>query len=214
MTSVVLADDHAFLRTGVEALLRSAGIEVLASVENGQRALDAVAQVDPDVVVLDIRMPVLDGIATAQALRASNDNRPIVLLAAEVFDEHIQPIIEAGVNAVVMKHCAEQRLIDAIRTASEGHISLNHDIMGRALSLGDARQGPAWVAKLTRRELQLVELVADGLRNQEIADRLSITEGTVKVTLHGIFSKVGAGNRTVLARMYNEAGLKRGAPSH
>lgn len=201
MTSIVIADDHAFFRAGVEAALVSEGFDVVASVDDGDAALRAIADRNPDVVILDIRMPVRGGVSTIEAMRAAGDNRPVVVLAAELSDDDLLSIMKCGVNGVVFKQGAELRLFDALKAVSEGSRFIEGDLLEKAFSLAVGRPKDSPLDLLTARERQIVEEVALGLRNREIAERLGMSEGTVKVYLHNIFSKLGVDNRTELALM-------------
>ena len=118
MTTIVLADDHPFLRTGVEGALASMGMEILASVENGADALDAIAANRPDVAILDVRMPGMGGVAVLEALRERGDDLPVILLTAELEDAALLAAVKAKVDGIVFKDGAEARrfnrlLIDA-----------------------------------------------------------------------------------------------------
>jgi two-component system, NarL family, nitrate/nitrite response regulator NarL len=198
---VLLADDHSFMRAGVEAVLRGTRYDLVAAVTDGDAALSAIAQHDPAVCILDIRMPKRDGVATLEALRARGDARPVVLLTAELEDRALYAAVRAGVNGIVLKNGAEDSLVECLDTVLAGQRSIDPDLVQRALdiSLDGGRSDP--LTKLAPRERQIAELVAQGLRNREIAERLAMSEGTVKVYLHGIYQKVGVENRTALALM-------------
>lgn len=201
MIRVVLADDHHFLRSGVEALLADAGHRVVASVDSGEAALAAIAQEDPDVVILDLRMPGMGGIAALAQLRKQGDKRPVIILAAEVDDDALVALMGAGVNAILFKHSAEESLLDAIDAVKGGQTSFSSEIMERAMAAMNRPRTESAMNKLTRRELQIAQGVARGKRNREIAESLNMTEGTVKSYLHTIYAKLGVGNRTELASM-------------
>ena len=124
MTRVVLADDHPFLRAGVEAALIAGGIVVAASVENGAAAMEAVQRVDPDVVILDIRMAGMNGIEALTALRASEDNRPVVLFTAEIQDADLLAAMKAKVDGIVFKHGSGEELIAESVGMTEGSIKV------------------------------------------------------------------------------------------
>lgn len=202
---ILIADDHAFFRGGLEAALGAAGHEVIASVENGEDALEAIARLDPDIAILDIRMPVIGGVAALQALRASGDERPVVILAAEVEDKVLKDLMAARANAIVYKNGAELRLLDAINTVREGARFLDADLLDRAFSQANAPAVPAFAEKLNPREISIADLVATGKRNREIAEELNLTEATVKIYLHGIYTKLGLPNRTALALLVQQS---------
>jgi len=196
---VVLADDHPFLRSGVEAALAVTGITIAASVDNGDAALDAIEREQPDVAILDVRMPGRDGIATLQALRERGDNRPVVLLTAELDDQALLAAMKAKVDGIVFKDGAEAHLFNAVMAVAAGRRFFEPALLERALAL--AMEGPARsrLEVLSSRELELAEAVAAGKRNRDIAEVTGMTEGSVKVTLHRIYDKLGIDNRTELA---------------
>ena len=205
MISVLLADDHPFMRAGVEAVLRGSRYELVATVSDGEAALAAVARHDPAICIFDIRMPLRDGVATLEAMRARGDARPVVLLTAEIEDRALYAAVRAGVNGIVLKNGAEDSLIECLDTVVAGRRSIDPDLLQRALDISlDGGKGDP-LNRLAPRERQIAELVAQGLRNREIAERLTMSEGTVKVYLHGIYQKVGVENRTALALLARDA---------
>lgn len=201
MTRVLLADDHKFFRAGVEAALRAGGIDVVASVDNGESALIAIRECDPDIVILDLKMPGQGGVAALQALRKAGDTRPVIVLAAEVEDDALVAIIAAGVNAIVSKAGAELRLMEAIQTIKQGTLFIDSDLMDRAMALAKAEVKTSMLDLLSPREREVAEQVAMGRRNREIAAEVHVTEGTIKIYLHNIYRKLGIGSRTELVTM-------------
>lgn len=199
MTRIVLADDHPFLRTGVEAVLRNAGIEIAASAGDGDEALEAVGTTDPDVVILDVQMPNRDGIQALEELRRRGDDRPVILLTAQLDDARLLASIKANVNAIIFKQGAEEHLIKTIDKVQAGERVIAPELMERALHLATAAPQRDPLSVLAPRERQIVEAVAKGLRNREIGALLGMTEGSIKVYLHRIFDKLGVENRTGLA---------------
>jgi two-component system nitrate/nitrite response regulator NarP len=144
-------------------------------------------------------MPGKDGVAVLEAMREAGDDRPVVLLTAELTDRALYAAVKAGVNGIVLKNGAEDSLIACLDAVVGGTRSIPPDLLSRALDLSINGGGIDPLARLAPRERQIADLVAQGLRNREIADRLAMSEGTVKVYLHGIFQKVGVDNRTGLA---------------
>lgn len=204
MINVLVADDHPFLRAGLETVLRSAGMSVVASVGDGNAALEAVAAHDPDVVVLDVAMPERDGVATLEALRARGDQRPVVLLTANIADQQLLAAVRHGANGIALKEDAEDFVIDCIRSAHMGRKSFDHRLTERIVALSTGFQTRRLIDALGPREKQIVECVARGLRNRQIAEELSMTEGSIKVYLHTIFDKLGVKSRTELAILFHE----------
>lgn len=199
MTRIVLADDHPFLRSGVEGVLGSLGIDIVASVDNGGAALDAIEREDPDVAILDVRMPGMGGVPVLEALRAKGDNRPVILLTAEIEDAALLSAVKSRVDGIVFKDGAETRLHDAIKAVVGGGRFIDQALMQRALDLAIENPRPSALAKLSARELQIAEAVAVGKRNRDIAEEIGTTEGSIKVYLHRIYEKLGVGSRTELA---------------
>lgn len=204
MINVLVADDHPFLRAGLEAVLRTAEISVVASVGDGDAALAAVTAHNPDVVVLDVAMPVRDGIATLQALRERGDARPAVILTASIDDQQLLAAVQFGASGIVLKEDAEDFLIDSIRAASKGQTTIDPRLASRIDDLTSGERPPRRLDVLGRREKEIVERVARGLRNRQIGEELSMSEGSIKVYLHTIFEKLDVRSRTELAILYHE----------
>ena len=199
MTRVVLADDHPFLRTGVEGALGSMGIEIVASVDSGAAALEAIAREDPDVAILDVRMPGMGGVPVLEALRARGDNRPVILLTAEIEDAALLTAVKAKVDGIVFKDGAETRLEEAIKAVVAGERYIDQALMQRALDLAIENPKPSALSRLSPRESQIADAVAVGKRNRDIAEDVGTTEGSIKVYLHRIYEKLGVSSRTELA---------------
>lgn len=205
MTSVLLADDHSFVRAGVEAVLRGSPFDIVATASSGDEALAAVGRHNPDICVFDVRMPGKTGVEALQHLRERGDNRPVVLLTAGMEDHALLSAVRAGVNAIVLKDEAEENLLDALRKVESGQRSVPERLLQRALDLSLTGNSDP-LSSLAPRERQIAAQVGRGLRNKEIADALSMSEGTVKVYLHTIYQKLGIKNRTELALIAHKAG--------
>jgi DNA-binding NarL/FixJ family response regulator len=199
---VVLADDHAIVLEGLRALLEAEpDLEVVACCADGAAALRALREHRPDVLVLDLRMPRLDGVEVArQAARDGLETR-LILLSGDVAEEDVLEAVRLGVRGVVPKETAFGELARCIRAVHAGEQHLEGGLAARALerllARKTARRGAA--GALSERELELVRLASRGLRNKEIAARLGITEGTVKVHLHRVYDKLGLKGRVELA---------------
>jgi two-component system nitrate/nitrite response regulator NarL len=204
MINVLVADDHPFLRAGLEAVLRTAGMVVVASVGDGDAALAAIPATDPDVVVLDVAMPGRGGVATLAAMRESGDQRPVVILTASIDDQQLLAAIHHGASGIVLKEDAEDFMIDCIRSASEGLKTIDPRLATRITDLTSGEKPSRRIDKLGRREKDIVERVARGLRNRQIGEELSMSEGSIKVYLHTIFEKVEVKSRTELAILYHD----------
>lgn len=204
MTRVVIADDHPFLRTGVEAVLSSAGIEIAGSAGDGNEALQVIARCDPDVAIIDVQMPDRDGIGVLEAMRTDGDQRPVILLTAHIDDDRLIAALRANVNAIVFKQGAEQSLVETIERVERGEKVIDPALTSRALDL--TLTGVGTLDRLAPRERQIADAVAKGLRNREIGAQLGMTEGSIKVYLNRIFDKVGVENRTELAILVHGKG--------
>jgi two-component system nitrate/nitrite response regulator NarP len=196
---VLLADDHPFMRAGVEAVLRGTRYELVVTANDGEEALAAVARQNPDICIFDVRMPKRSGVEALQAMRESGDMRPVVLLTAELGDFSLLSAVRAGVNGIVLKDGAEDALVAALDKVAAGDKAIPQPLLQRALDLSLSGDKADPLASLAPRERQIAAHVGRGLRNREIADALAMSEGTVKVYLHTIYQKLGIKNRTELA---------------
>ena len=202
MSTILLADDHPFLRTGLRALLLSSHHKIIGEVDNGRDALSAVERLNPEIVILDVSMPELDGIQVLEQLRTSGDQRRIVLLTAALTDRHLLRAVRSEVNGIVLKTGAEDHLIRCLDTVARGQKAIPRDLMERALALA-MQPSESPLDSLAPREREIALLVGNGLRNREVAARLSMTEGTIKVYLHEIYQKLGVSNRLELSILLN-----------
>ena len=199
---LVLADDHPLL---LDALARRVGqepdMEVVARCGDGEAALRAAREHRPDVLILDLRMPRLGGMEVLRRVAGEAPGVRVVVLAGELDEEGLLEAVRLGARGVVLKETAPDALVRCVRAVHAGGQWLDNRVAGRALerllARETARQQVAGV--LTPREAELVELVGRGLRNKEIAARLGIGEGTVKVHLHRIYDKLGVTSRVGLA---------------
>lgn len=207
---LVLADDHPLILDGLEAILRGAGgFEVAARCGDGHQALRAVREQAPDVLVLDLRMPRMSGLELLRALRAEGMATRAVVFTAAVDDDEVVEAVRLGVRGVVLKEMASDMLVKCLRTVHEGGTWLARDSVGRVLDRMTRRESARQEAgsSLTPRETDVVRLVAEGLRNREIAERLGIGEGTVKIHLHHAYEKLGVDSRLELAVRLRDKGL-------
>lgn len=198
MIPVLIADDHGFIRAGVEAVLRGSRFHVIAGAASGEETLAAIATHDPAIVLLDINMPGMNGVKALEALRAKGDRRPVVLLTAEITDRHLLAVMRAGVNGIVFKDGAENDLVDVLEKVHAGGKAIDPVFLQRALDLSLRPEGGP-LDRLNPRERRIARLVARGMRNREIGQELNIGEGTVKVYLHAMYQKLDIDNRTELA---------------
>ena len=212
---VVLVDDEALVRSGLRLLLSNApDIEVVAEASNGRDAVATVLDVQPDVVLMDIRMPVMDGIAAVEKI-LSVHAVPIIMLTAFDTDSFILRALRAGAAGFLLKSTPPESLMAAVRAAAAGQPLLSPQGVDKLGSM----QGPALddahshhtrtarnrLGRLSSREREIAELVAQGLNNQEIADRLVVSMATVKSHMQHILKKIGGTSRVHIAIMVLEA---------
>jgi len=207
---LVLADDHPFILDALEGLFRlEEDIEVVARCSDGVQALEAVERLEPDVLILDLRMPIADGLDVLRRLHELGSRTWVVLLAGSVEDRELVECLRLGVRGVVLKEMAPRLLVQCVRKVYAGDVWVENRSMTRAVDLMLLREAGARdsAAHLTPREIEVVQMVAAGLRNKEIAGRLTVTEGTVKVHLHNIYAKLGVDGRLELLKYAQERGL-------
>lgn len=207
---LVLADDHPPILQGLTLLLRQEpDLEVLAVCRDGEETLQAVRQFQPDVLILDILMPGKDGLAVLRELRQLELPTRVILLTAAIDEDNLLEAMRLGVGGVVLKEMAVPLLIQCVRKVYAGDQWLERHSIGRAMEKMLRREaGTREVAKLlTPRELEIVRLAASGLRNKEIASRLTISEGTVKIHLHRSYEKLHVDSRIALLRYAQTKGL-------
>lgn len=208
--TLVLADDHPIVLDGLEQLFRlESDFLVLARCRDGEETLRALRLHQPDVLVLDIRMPRRDGLDVLREIRAGCLATRTVLLTAALEEQTLVEALQLGVGGVVLKEMAPQMLIEAVREVHAGGRWLDKGSVSRALGRLLRRENGLReaVELLTPRELEIVRMVARGLRNRAIAEQLFITEGTVKIHLHNIYQKTGVDGRLELAVYAQGKGL-------
>ncbi|MBI3780014.1 MAG: response regulator transcription factor [candidate division NC10 bacterium] len=207
---LVLADDHPIILDGLDHLFRQEeDFKVLARCRDGEETLQAVRKHRPDVLILDLRMPGKDGLAVLREVRKEKRPTRVVLLTAEMSDAEALEAIRLRVNGVVLKEMAPQLLVKCIHKVHAGGQWWEKRSLGRAMETMLRREaGEREIAGvLTPRELQIVRLVASGLHNKEIADKLTISEGTVKIHLHHIYEKLHVDGRLELTLYAQDKGL-------
>ena len=196
MIRVGLADDQALVREGIARLVELAGdAAVCWQVDNGEAALKQLRAAPVDVLVCDIRMPVLDGITLLRRLRGAGNTQPVLMLTT--FDDHRLFIdaLSAGANGFLLKDVSLEKLIDAIRTLADGGFVAEPRLVSQvSTGVGDAP--PAGPELLSRKEREVLKLAAGGLSNREIAGVLQLAEGTVKNHMSAVLSKLGSRDRT------------------
>lgn len=204
MISVVLVDDEQALRRGIRFILEGApDIEVVAEASNGRDGVARVLDLQPDVVLMDIRMPVMDGIEAAGKLRASAPDIPVVMLTAFDTDEFIVDALHAGAMGFLLKTIEPEGLVSAVRAVAAGQQLLSPKALHNLLALKTPEPAPAAepcpLEGLSQRENEVAQLVAQGLDNQEIAGQLYVSVTTVKTHIKHILDKLGGTNRVHIA---------------
>jgi DNA-binding NarL/FixJ family response regulator len=207
---VILADDHRLVMEGIAQLLSlETDIEVVMRCADGVEALAATSRFRPDVLLADVKMPGLDGIELLRRVRDGEISTRVALLTADITDQQVAEAIRLGVDGIVLKEAAPRTLVQCVRAVAAGEQWLDQRTVHRAVESAARREAEmqALARILTRREIEIVRMVATGLRNKEIADRLGIAEGTVKIHLHSIYEKTGVSGRVELTNYARERGL-------
>ena len=207
---LILADDHPIVLEGLAQLFRvEPEFHVEARCRDGEEALCEVRARRPDVLVLDVRMPRRDGLEVLRAIRLEGLTTRVVLLTAALEEEELVEALRLGVGGVVLKEMAPQLLLEAVKEVHSGGSWLDKGSVSRVLSkLLEREEVAKEVAQvLTPREIEIVRMVARGLRNRAVAEQLTITEGTVKIHLHNIYQKLGVDGRLELAVYAQSKGL-------
>lgn len=205
MIRILLADDHPVVRDGLAAMLATQpDFEVVGEAGTGAEAVAEAARLRPDVVLMDLEMPVLDGIEAIRRLREADPAVQVVVLTAFDTDERIVGALRAGAQGYLLKGAPRAEIFEAIRTVSAGGALIQPVVASKLLRQVREAEHPD---ALTPREKEVLDLVAAGLANGEIAERLSITERTVKFHVSSVLSKLGAKNRTQAVRVGRERGL-------
>jgi DNA-binding NarL/FixJ family response regulator len=205
---VLIVDDHAVVRQGLRTFLElQDGIEVVGEAADGEEALAVAAETTPDVALVDLVMPRLDGIATIERLRTSSPATRVLVLTSFLDDDMIFPAVRAGAAGYLLKDAQPADLVAAIRTVSEGKAQLDPSVAARVLEelAADART-PA-PELLTAREREVLALLARGLANKAIARELGVSEKTVKTHVSNILGKLGVHDRTQAALYAVRRGL-------
>jgi DNA-binding NarL/FixJ family response regulator len=215
---VLVADDQSMVRAGFRRLLADEpDIEVVAEAENGTEAVDKVARFGPDVVLMDIRMPQLDGIEAARRILATSPAVRILILTTFDLDQYVYQALRAGASGFVLKDDPPEQLIAAIRTVAAGDALLSPAVTRRVIKqftrLPDPTP-PKELEELTSREREIFRLIADGLSNAEIGQELYIGETTVKTHVTHIFQKLNVRDRVQAVVLAYRAGLVEPDASH
>ena len=212
---VLLIDDHALVRKGIEELLQSRGVQVVAAVGSGEEGVRRARELPADLILLDVKMPGMNGIETLKQLRASGIGTPVVMLTMSREDADLSAALRGGAQGYLLKDIEPEDLVPALEATLQGSNVVARELVGSLARLvrGDAGPQPAAprpaapFAELTPRELEILECIADGSSNKMIARALDITDGTVKLHVKEILRKLGLRSRVEAAVSAVEHGL-------
>ena len=212
---VLLIDDHALVRKGIEELLQSRGVQVVASVGSGEEGVRRALELSADLILLDVKMPGMTGIDTLKQLRASGVSAPVVMLTMSREDADLSAALRAGAKGYLLKDIEPEELVPALEAVLQGDNVVAHELVGTLARLVRGNERPeraagsaaALFAELTPRELEILKCIADGSSNKMIARALDITDGTVKLHVKAILRKLGMRSRVEAAVAAVEHGL-------
>lgn len=187
--SILLADDHTVVRLGLKALLQFENdLSVIGDAEDGKQAVDLAKRLKPDVVIMDLMMPILDGVETTRQIRTALPNTRVLILTSFGSSASISDAVAAGASGAIVKHASNKELIDAIRIVADGETVFSPEV--------DISPVPEKkITSFTQRQMDVLHSIARGLQNQDIALMLGISKDMVKAHLKVIFKKLGAANK-------------------
>ena len=213
--SVIIVDDHAVVRQGVRAFLDTQpDIHVVAEAASGLEAVRLCTEFAPDVVLMDLVMPEMNGVEATRRLKRVSPRTQVIVLTSYYDDDHIFPAIQAGAISYLLKDVGPEELADAVRKAARGEAILHPRVAARVIRELHhmPQETPATFSELTERELEVLRLIAEGLSNAEIAERLVISEKTVKSHVSNILNKLHLADRTQAAVLAWKEGLMKDEP--
>jgi DNA-binding NarL/FixJ family response regulator len=214
---VLLCDDQALVRSGFRMILEARpDLEVIGEAEDGLQAIEQARRTEPDVILMDVRMPNLDGVAATARIVESGSRTKVIVLTTYDLDEYVFEAIRAGASGFLLKDVQPAQLVDAIRVVAAGDALLAPSVTRRLLdrfarSLADHEPAPDSLSSLTEREVEVLRLLASGLSNTELAERLFVSEATVKTHVSNLLRKLGVRDRVQAVILAYEAGLVRPA---
>ncbi len=210
--SLVLVDDHSVVRFGLKSYFdTTSDIQVVGEASNGNEGVELVTRVAPDVVLMDLYMPDMDGVEATRRIKSASPRTQVIILTSYHDDEHIFPAIRAGALSYVLKDIDPDELANAVRRARAGEAVLNPRVAARMVQelSGTRREGVNPFQELTEREIEVLRLIANAKTNREIADELVISEKTVKSHVTNILSKLHLADRTQAAVYAWQEGIVR-----
>ena len=207
---ILVADDHPVLLDGLVAVLSTqADFEVIGQATGGSEAVQKVAELRPDVVLLDLEMPDVDGVEALKRMRDRDPDVRVIVFTAFDTDDRIMAAVQAGAQGYILKGAPRDQVFDAVRVVNSGESLLHPVVASKLLRRVSAANASQAEPRLTPRELEVLELLAKGLQNKEIADRLVITVRTAKFHVGSLMRKLDAGNRTEAVTNAVQRGLVR-----
>ncbi|MEM7029752.1 MAG: response regulator transcription factor [Chloroflexota bacterium] len=202
---LLICDDQAIVRDGLYMILRlEAGIDIIGRAENGADAVEMVAAYQPDIVLMDLKMPVMNGIEATRRIIQTHPQTKVLVLTTYDADEWVFDALEAGAVGYLLKDTPHEQLVAAIRGTVNGQSFVDPNVAGKLIAQVAPHQTtetPAWLDSLTNREIDVLRLIAQGKSNQDIAQDLSLSIGTVRNYVSSIFAKIGVSDRTQVALM-------------
>lgn len=214
---VLLVDDHALVRKGIEELLASRGVQVVASVSSGREGIARAAELSCDVILLDIKMPGMSGVETLKELRSGGSRTPVVMLTMSRDEADLGAALRAGAQGYLLKDIEPEELVPALEAVLQGDNVVAREMVGTMAQLlrrdgapAGGRRPAAPFGELTPRELEILECLGGGYSNKMIGRALDISEGTVKLHMKAILRKLGVRSRVEAAVLAAEQGLGKG----
>jgi DNA-binding NarL/FixJ family response regulator len=208
---ILICDDQAVIRDGLEMLLKlERDFEIVGAAQDGAEAIELAAQKEPDLILMDLKMPVMNGIESTREIRTKFPNIKVLILTTYDDDEWLFDAIRAGASGYLLKDTPRHKIIEAIRGTVEGRSFLDPAIAGKLINqvASNQKQPTSVLAeKLTERELDVLRLIAKGTNNSDIAGRLHLSEGTVRNHVSAILEKLGVSDRTQAAVIAIQHGL-------
>lgn len=213
--SILLADDHPMVREGLRSMLKADGMHVIGEASNGLECIEQVKVLQPDVVLMDIRMPDMDGIQALRAIKEANLPTKIIIITTYKSTAYLLQALAAGADGFVLKDIARDKLLMIVREVSSGSSRVDHEFLQSVLRNIDETNEPQGQSamelrdSLTPREMDVLQLLVEGFTNSAIADALGLSSGTVKGYVQTILRKLGATDRTQAAVIAIRGGLVR-----
>ncbi|KAB3531508.1 response regulator transcription factor [Alkaliphilus serpentinus] len=207
---VMLVDDDQMITSSLSYILATdSSIEVVTSCSNGREAIDAIKNNPIDVILMDIRMPICDGVSATKKIMSLYPKVKIIILTTFDEDEYVYEALKNGAKGFLLKNVSPDKLIDAIKAVYNGNILIHQDVALKLTSMLQIKKETSWdIYGLNDTEINIMELIAEGLSNKEIADRVYLSEGTVKNKISEILHKLDLRDRTQMAIFYLKGGSK------